>query len=470
MTTLSANLNLSDTKPGLDAGITSDYHKYNAQNASYNGGSKMVIPISTGQANQFLLGSESFLEFELDVACSALTAGAQLRLDNSIYSCFGTIQVMHGGTVLSSMPYAGAIQNFLLNMSTTDRRSASLTVGASHDSSYDGALLVVGNAAGNISTGPRKFCVPLAGVPLVGSGSGEKATPLALLGSADLRVEIDLLPGNQVFTTGFSKGSAYDEDALGTNAEALTITYSLKNISYNAKVVNLAQDVMGKLMTAFQGQPVTIPSTAWYADRAYLQAEATGFSSKLAMQYSSLRAVYWWGACQDVVNGIPSATHKLGRANSQYACGALTGTWLSIGGRSVPSDRNTGLAGTTFPYIAASCAFHGASAYSSLLRCFNASTSVDMPASIHPAMYNTSIGSIAAQRSCVGKFAFGFDLERCDSTAGDSAYTGINTLSSPIDLHISYGSRVGTDPCTITMVGQYDVTYIIQQGQVMPAI
>lgn len=475
MSTLTSTLDLTQQKPALAAGVSSDYHRYNAQNNSYNPGSsgtKAVIQIPTGQANLFLLGTESFLEFEVEIGVTALlTNGSFLRFDNSVYSCFGTVNVYHGGTLLSSTPHYGQLANMLLDLGTSDRRSASLQIGCDPVSQYDGVKVMTstGNAPQvAVPLGPRKFCVPLAGIPILGTGSSQ-AIPLALLGSADLRLEIELLPAALCFTTCDSKGLSYDESSRGTNAVAdIAPTIVVKNIVYNAKVVNLDSGVMGALMQSFAGQPVTLASTGWYVDRAYMAASATSFSAKLNLQYSSLKSVFWWTLAQDIANGTPNGD-DLPRPNSRFAGGPIQSTWLSIGGKSFPSDRMTSLAGTPFPYIGKACAFHGAVAWSSVLRCFNASTSVDMPCSIHPAMYNTSVVSVDDEMLTHGKFVMAFDCERADGDS-TSVYQGINTQNTPLDLHIQYGARTGAADAVVTMVGHFDVSYIISQGMIQPAI
>lgn len=471
---LSKSLNLAQQKPALAGGVSATYHKFRSQNSSYGPDDVISISIPCGQNKaQYLLPSESYLEFDLTATLRSVSGGtASVSIDNSIYSMMRAVRVWHGSSLLVEHNHAGRLYNALFDFNRGHLQpGACLAYGASANGFLDGRLLTIGALAADAAAQPPiKFAVPIP-APIVGPLTST-SVPLGLMSASDLRIEIVLVPPNQLFTTSLSTNAAGGiEEAQGlATTQNPVFTYTVSNIFYNAKICTLSSDLHGAMMASFGGAPISIPSTSWSCEQSFMPV-TSAFNMKLNAQYSSLKSVFWYAINQAISLGTPAA-FNVSRANCRYAGGKLRSFYLNIAGETVPSDRHiaVGRVGATAltPLIGEECDFHASVPFQALARCFNASTSADFKASFHPAQYATSVSSEAKQRECIGKFLSGFDLERSDGDGSDIVYQGINTRNSTIDLFIEYLEATAAAQIVFAMA-HYDVTFVLDQGTLIKA-
>ena len=469
---LSKSLNLASQKPALAGGVSATFMKFRSQNSSYGADDVVSISIPCGQNKaQYLLPSESFLEFDLNATLRSVTgATARVSLDNSIYSAIRALRLWHGSSLLVEHNHAGRLYNALFDFNRGYEQPGSvINFGTNPTTEYlDGRPLPVGPLAADAAEQPpMKFSIPLP-CPIVGTLTST-SVPLGLMSASDLRIELVLAPANQLFTTSYSGGAV--EAAGGANTTQNPVfSYTISNVYYNAKICTLSSDLHGAMMASFGGAPISIPSTSWSVEQSYMPA-ASSFNMKLNAQYSSLKSVFWYAINQNISLGVPSG-FNYSRANNRYCGGKLRSWYLNVAGETIPSDRHLAIARTgasaLTPILVEECDFHSTVAFQALARCFNASSSADFRAGFHAAQYATSVNTEAKQRITIGKFLAGLDLERSDGDGSDIIYQGVNTRNSTIDLFIEYLETTAA-PQIVYAMAHYDVTFVLDQGTLIKA-
>ena len=104
-------LNLGSNKPMAAAGKPS-INRYRADNSSYQGGDIIRIEIPCGRNGQYLFPMDSMIEARIkaNYTCVASTgattnANSELFIDQSVYSLFNRMRIIHGSTVIEDTLY-----------------------------------------------------------------------------------------------------------------------------------------------------------------------------------------------------------------------------------------------------------------------------------------------------------------------------------------------------------------------------
>ena len=113
---LPKELNLGSNKP-LASSARPNILRFRSDNGSYGAGDTIRIEIPTNRQGQYLFPNDSFLEFKLTVNVTNAAGNAQaFFLDQSIYSLFNRLRVIHGSTVLEDTLYANRLWTILYDI------------------------------------------------------------------------------------------------------------------------------------------------------------------------------------------------------------------------------------------------------------------------------------------------------------------------------------------------------------------
>lgn len=418
-------INISSVKPSMDAGVTQSYTRHDSNSSSAGEGSTIVINIPTGGRPRFLLPAESYLTFSIVPNFTGPLTG-KLYLDGSAHSFFRNLRIYHGDELVSTNNYP-QLANYLIdyNMSASDKDGAGTAMGCG-----TAPFELVHNVKAT-------FAIPLF-APILGLFT-DHGIPLSWMGSTNLRLELDLAPFAQVYTS--SPTLVIDGTATGLTGAS----YEMSDIAYLAKNCIVSQDINNGLIGAFAGDVISFPSTAFANETAQISAGSKLLNTKVSMQYGSLKNVVWWTQAQNIYGGIADAL-KFGRPASSRYLPALANWYLNIGGEQVPSYRITGMERT----------------YMETLRVFDKTS---MPIGIAFPRANfiaTGADTAAEQRILGGKAAAGIDLESSDDQA--NVFCGRNTTNDQLSIVAEFEAGLG-EASIVHIFGQYDVLYSLENGQ-----
>ena len=156
---LPKELNLGSNKP-LSSSARPNILRFRSDNSSYQAGDTIRIEIPTNRQGQYLFPNDSFLEFKVKINASGGNGigTTNFYLDQSIYSIFNRLRVIHGSTVLEDTLYVNRLWTVLydIQINESERRGDSITKG----------LLETQFAAST----------PICNSDLLGFPSGSKAT------------------------------------------------------------------------------------------------------------------------------------------------------------------------------------------------------------------------------------------------------------------------------------------------------
>lgn len=425
-----SSINLFEQKESMDSGVQQSYTRHTAMGSSYSGGSTVVLEIPTGGNPRFLLPSESYLSFTVTVQCGTITAGG-LYLDGTAHSFIQRLRIFHGDELVNEANY-GQLANFLIDMgfSASDKRGAEVSLGCDNNV---GQLVCTAAALTSTNT----YNIPLF-APILGLLT-DHGIPVSWMGSAPIRLELDLAEGHKAYTT---------SESLVENGVAATgvtsPTYTMTNVAYYAKNCVISNDINNGLIEAFGGNTISFPSTGFQYESANATSGSTILNAKVSFQHSSLKNVLWWCQSQGVANGT-IVGHRLARgSSSRYLCN-INNWYLSIAGEQVPSYRVNGIVNT----------------FSELLRVFD-KTSMAVGLNLTRSSFSTTASTAANQLATAGKACAGLDLESSDDQ--NNVFCGRKTTNDHLAVVAEFGSAL-SEAQIVHIYGQYDILYSLIDGQ-----
>ena len=97
--------------------------------STFYGGDQMIIELPTSRRGCFYDQSQSFIKFTVKFKTNAACASGDngIYLDNTAYSFFTRLDVLHGSNTLESVSEYGQLANFLIDTSLTQSDKAGLS-------------------------------------------------------------------------------------------------------------------------------------------------------------------------------------------------------------------------------------------------------------------------------------------------------------------------------------------------------
>ena len=483
MSNFPKELNLGSNKPMGALGKPS-INRYRADNSSYGGGDTIRIEIPCGRNGQYIFPKDSFLEGRLKlnytttVYATSQTYSAWMFIDQSVYSLFNRMRIIHGSTVVEDTLYDNRLWTALydLQVNEVERRADTITklvydntastsyqatAGAAFNNHLQGALIKEATKATADSNTDSKlfdfsFTIP-SGV--IGSLCS-KALPVGLMGASSLYIELELAPVNVAFVGILPQGT-------GTGGSLTFNSYTVQDIYYNAKMVTLPSDVNDALIQSTGGF-INIPAVSYKAEMKSIVNTATAFNDKFSFQFSSIKTfLFWFTSTATAAGGV-----TLRSISSRPKCN-LSDYFLMVNGEAYPSQA-IGYGSTATAAVSS----NSARMYAELLRSFDALTDTNAGGILNYGNYSIDSAAAASETLPSGatvtapdmgvntiqkRFIGGIDLDRFNHSS-DILMSGTSTIGQMINLNLGFSAAIGTDVNLYAAV-MYDVLYHIEDGQ-----
>lgn len=454
---LPKELNLASNKP-MASSSRPQILRFRSDNSTYTGGDTIRIEIPTNRQGHYIFPQESFLEFKFKVnATGGDNANAtNFFLDQSAYSFFNRLRVLHGSTVLEDTLYCNKLWTALydIQVNEAERRQDSITKGVydtaavNSSSVYNNGLygtLVATKAQNAAAADTGLFEVNIV-LPSALLGSlCSKCLPISLLGSSSLYLELELATLNQIFV----------QQKIAAGSNGTINSYTIQDIYYNAKTAILPMDVEQALIGSTNGV-INIPAVAYKCETKSIAATATSFSDKFSFQYSSMKNFLFFVQNQATANGTIASRSVSARPKAY-----INEYYLNINGEVFPTQAITGYARQ----------------YSELLRAFDMLTDTNAGGVITFSNYtintSTTVSDIIdteALATALGttdqkRWIGGIDLDRFNRSS-DVLMSGTSTIGQMLSLVINF-SQNPDEALTLFGACMYDVLYHIEGGQMV---
>ena len=422
---------------------------------SYNLGDTIIVNIPT-RNNLVLVGTESYLKFNLNVTNSA-NAGNYARWDSCGAHClFQRLRIFHGSNLLQDIDNYPMLAKLLFDLQVaTDASMGKFNVLAGTRSDYVSSITTAAGAApittadatdlatanalaialkGYINGGfsvqsvnsgdaifsnlgsantmtPITYCLNL--ISLLGTLSSSNYIPLFAITSAPLRIELQLV--DQPYKLG---------------AAINTFTPTLTNVEYIGNFIELSDTAVEMVMSSLQGQPLqfVVPD---YRNFSYTYSIAAGSATQVAMpipaKFSSLKSLFVMArdTSQVALQYFPWSTLTLYLSDYQFR----------VGSQLMPTKAvNT-----------------NQEQFSELLKAMGSMSDLSHQPAIDSSSYLgvkvkpaaiTSAASILTTQS--GSFYIGLDLENYCTAPRDTIFTGYNSNTDDIFAIINFVGTNGT--------------------------
>ena len=479
-------LNLGSNRPMAAAGKPS-INRYRADNSSYQGGDIIRIEIPCGRNGQYLFPMDSVLEARIkaNYTCVASAGGSttpnsELFIDQSVYSLFNRMRIIHGSTVIEDTLYTNRLWTCLydVQISETERRGDTITKLVNDNTSSFGGLPLAGQLYNNHLTGTTFKNTNTAGtadtqlydfafvLPSGVLGSlCSKAIPLGSMGASSIYLELELAPANVAFVSfnGLGTGAGAVQGTIDVNS------YTIQDIYYNAKIATLPDDV-NRLIIESTGGYINIPAVSYKTELKSIGATSAAFNDKFSFQFSSLKTFLFWFTSTASATGN-DAVRSISSRPKCY----LTDYFLLINGEAYPSQQiGYGSAAV------ANTSGNSARMYAETLRAFNYLTdvnaggiltyfnySVDDPTATNEGIGNATnlvVGDPAGQ-TIQKRFVAGIDLDRFNRSS-DVLMCGTSSIGQMVNINMGFSQAIGTAVNLYASV-MYDVLYHVENGQML---
>ena len=437
---------------------------------------QMIFDIPVGRPGTWLDQSQTYLKISVQFATTAAQTAIQTQsgicLDNSAYSFIKTLYVYNGSNLLELIEQYGQLANYLIDhqLSQADKAGLSSMIGTNpyfngcpSSAAYSqwgpvNALCIPGDRTGlsvstvatatGISTAiPYVFCLPILS-SVVGVNASKMIPLKDLTSSINLQFFLATLD-DAIFSA--VNGYAWQI----SSAELVAGFVEIDEPQFNQSDTRIPQFIAGK---SYKQTSVTIPNNALGQTDLVVPLKATSMTQLIA-RFRNLS-----GTLQGATTG---GAYRLSSSVSPN----LGSYYWKIADRQIPQKPvflvNGSQAGT------------GGQAFAELSKSFHALGSIFCNGSITHLMYHSSLSAIPNSlfgagpgagvssngnpSSAFNAFSIATELETF-SNRSDTILCGVNTKSGPIFLSLNI---VVALPSSITcdIFGQYDVIYIIQDGQ-----
>jgi len=296
---LPKELNLASNKPMASSGRP-QILRFRSDNSSYTANDTIRIEIPTSRQGQYLFPSDSFLEFKLKVNASGGAAAGTTNylLDQSIYSLFNRIRVLHGSTVLEDTLYCNRLWTSIydIQVNEAERRGHTINMGVG-DNVLGGTTQIFNNglygqiiatraaAAASTTADSDLFDYNFVLPSSIFGTLAIKALPLSLLGASSLYIELELAPANVAFVSFL--------DATAITTPSIINSYTVQDIYYNAKISVLPLEIEQALI-ASTGGVINLPAISYKCEQKSIAAASLVFNDKFSFQYSSIKSFLFW--------------------------------------------------------------------------------------------------------------------------------------------------------------------------------
>lgn len=379
----------------------------------YLANNTITVNIPT-QANTFLIPSESFLKFQLNVTVGG-TASISAFDAMGAHGVIQRLRVYHGSSLLQDIDNYNDLAKILFDyqaaLDTTQGR-LSITSGTSADYGYTAGSVVARptNKGQTLPLGTINsvnvagtYCINL--LSLVGALAGNKYVPLTACQASPLRLEL-------VVVDSINKIGAFDANATA---------FSLSNVEYIGEFLQMSSAAIDAINQRAGGSlQMVVPDWRNYVYSAAVAANAT-ISMPVAAKFSSLKSL------------VVSQRQSTGVA-TYYPCAhvknGLAQWTMRIGSEVLPS---------TAPNTDAEFFSEAAKCFGSLAD-MNYQPSIDLESFKQPtyAVATANATDIATTNS--GAFLIGLDCETYQGVDKSGIFAGMDTTTSDIFVNMVYAS------------------------------
>lgn len=443
---LPKDLNFSSNKPMAASGKPF-INRYRSDNSSYADKDVIRIEIPTGRQGSYLFPKDSFIEGKIKVTsttnASASTTAGVTYIDQSIYSIFNRMRIYHGSNIIEDVLYTNKVWTSIYDIqcNEVERRGDCITKCVS-DTNSSGVTTFQGGCLGvqfisstsnstQSTSNLFEFCIVLPS-GLLGS-LASKATPLGLMGSASIYLEIELAPANMAF--------------VGSINVASIDSYTVQDIYYNAKQTTLPSDI-DNLLIQSTGGIINLPAVSYKSEAKTITSNSSAYNDKFSFQFSSLKSFYFF-----LINSTTAVGAALKRSVTARPRANISDFFLTINGEAYPSQTVAGYA----------------RAYSELLRSFDSLTDTNAGGILTYNNYtydtNTTADDIlnATYASTQQKrYIAGLDLDRFNHSS-DTLMSGTSSIGQMINLQLNMSTATSENLILYAYV-MYDVLYHLENG------
>jgi len=443
---LVSKLDYAKNKP-ISASGKPEILRFRSDNSEYKSGDIIRIELATGRQGMHLFPQDSYIEAAFTVNCKTDTAASAVILDGSAYSFFKRIRVLHGSNVLEDTLYSNRLWNALYdvqrNQSERKGDTINLLVNPLDITSVTTAS-EFGLLGRHVATTIATADYPLAGaidftfvLPSAILGCmAQKALPLSLCGASSIYLELELESAAVAFT-----------GTEEVNLQSIN-SFTLKNIYYNAKVVQLPYDIEKLVIESTDGI-INLPCTAYKGELKTIASNTTSFNDKFAFRHSSVKNFLFF------------------MQNGASAAGALTSLSITQRPRMNLKEWNLMLNGEAFPSQTINTL---SKMYTELMRSYDMLTDTNAGGILDYNLYDASNGANAGAQltedelatAVFKRFVAGVDLDRFNHSS-DTLMSGTNTVGQTINLNLLLSSVTLVNVNLYAYI-QYDLNIRLQGG------
>lgn len=378
------------------------------------------------RANGFLCGNESFLKFTIGNG-----SDQPIVADPMASGVIDRVRILSGSTVLSDISGYAELANHLVQVSGSDDLLRTLSIVSGLDANNNNYPILGGTTANDfvvqVGSGPitnaesETFTIPL----LAGILSGSRYVPLEFL-AGGLTIEI-------YFQTTFLKAFM-----ASTGTAPTTAVYTVSNVEYVAKIVQIDDDVaMNSLKQLQLTQGLKIKSFDWSLYQNTITSANSNFNIPARnMSLKSLVMLLTHPSPTAVISGIQS--YRSNTTAYSVRIGSIQYPIQDIVVDNTASSKNL------------------CEAFSELMKCYNSgglynvlgSTAVFQPHFNNQATYTKA-----------GSFAMGISFENYGES---DLFSGLDTatLSLPINFKITMSATPAVN-LNALCYSNFDVVYTI---------
>lgn len=402
----------------------------------YSPGNTITINIPCN-ANTFLIPSESYLKFQLNVTVGG-TASISAFDAMGAHGVIQRLRVYHGSSLLQDIDNYNDLAKILFDyQAALDTTQGRLSITNGTNPNYAGAdvnniravnkgltlPLTTTGAVNNAGT----YCINLLSV--VGALAGNKYLPLHFAQAAPLRVEI-------VLVDSITKMGAFDANATAV---------SLSNVEYIGEFLQMSSGAIDAIAQRAGGAlQMVVPDWRNYTN-SFAVVNNTTISIPVAAKFSSLKSL------------VVSQRQTAGAA-TYYPCAhvknGLAQWTMRIGSEVLPS---------TAPSTDAEFFSEAAKCFGSLAD-MNYQPSIDLESFKQPTYAVATADANTIARTDSGAFLVGLDCETYQNVDKSGIFAGMDTTTSDIFVNMVYGTVGAATTMLYNAFACFDNVLVFENG------